>query len=135
VDPETANLSLQLESREASTAPALLERALRARALDCFGGRMTMCCERFAIHAPALRLTSARTRWGSCSRASGVRINWRLVHAPVGLVDYVVAHELAHLKEMNHTPRFWAEVERLCPDWRVARDALRRFGDTLPRYA
>jgi predicted metal-dependent hydrolase len=134
-DAATGGVALHLEPREPASSAALLERALRAKALAFFGARMQAFCERFAIHPPALRLTSARTRWGSCSRASGVRINWRLVHAPVDLVDYVVAHELAHLKEMNHTPRFWAEVERLCPDWRVARDALRRFGDTLPRYA
>lgn len=134
-DGETGGAILHLEPRDPGSTPALLERALRTKALGFFLARMTMFCERFGIHPPALRLTSARTRWGSCSRASGVRINWRLVHAPVQLVDYVVAHELAHLKEMNHTPRFWAEVERLYPDWQVARAELRRFGDALPRYA
>ena len=92
-------------------------------------------CGRFAIAPPPLSLTSARTRWGSCSRRSGIRLNWRLIHAPLPLIDYVLAHELAHLKEMNHTARFWTEVGRLYPDWQVARRDLRSFGETLPRFA
>lgn len=126
---------LVLALRDGANAGAVLERALRDRAREVFARRLDDFCQRFSIVPPALRLTSARTRWGSCSRLSGVRLNWRLIHAPLPLVDYVVAHELAHLKEMNHTPRFWAEVTRLYPDWPVARKALRGFGDGLPRFS
>ena len=80
---------------------------------------------------PPLSLSSARTRWGCCS-ASGIRLNWRLIHLPLDLVDYVVAHELAHLREMNHSARFWAEVARLCPDWRERRAALKKHGGEIP---
>jgi predicted metal-dependent hydrolase len=73
-----------------------------------------------------------RTRWGSCSRISGIRLNWRLIHCPPAVVDYVVAHEVAHLVEMNHGPRFWAVVERLCPDHAAARAELRRHAAALP---
>ena len=66
------------------------------------------------------------------SRASGIRLHWRLVHLPPALIDYVVAHEVAHLLEMNHSPRFWAVVERLYPDWRVARRELRHAAAGLP---
>ncbi|MDR2678256.1 MAG: M48 family metallopeptidase, partial [Zoogloeaceae bacterium] len=64
-----------------------------------------------------------------------IRLCWRLIHFPPELVDYVVAHELAHLKEMNHSPRFWAEVETLYPDWRRARTEIRRLAQTLPEIA
>ena len=59
--------------------------------------------------------------------------NWRLVLMPLDIVDYVVAHELAHLKEMNHSPRFWSVVEGLCPDWRARRLTLRRLGREIPQ--
>ena len=60
-------------------------------------------------------LSSARTRWGSCSPEGKILLSWRLIHFPLHIIDYVVAHEIAHLKELNHGPRFWATVERLLP--------------------
>ncbi len=109
-----------------------LERALKARALAWYRGRVDHYCGRLGLSAPPVRLTSARTRWGSCSRASGIRLHWRLVHLEPALIDYVVAHEVAHLLEMNHSPRFWAVVERLYPAWRDARAALRPAAAGLP---
>ena len=132
IAPETG-LELRLANPDA--AILVFERALRERAREVFAERMADFCTRFAIQPPILRLTNARTRWGSCSRLSGIRLNWRLIHAPLDLIDYVIAHELAHLKEMNHTSRFWAEVERLYPDWQSARKNLRSFGEHLTRYA
>lgn len=125
---------LELCCRSAASVPTVFERALRERALAVFLSRTQNCCERYGIVLPALRLSAARTRWGSCSRLSGVRLNWRLVHASTDLIDYVIAHELAHLREMNHSPAFWSEVGRLFPDWRGARRRLREFGAGLPRF-
>jgi predicted metal-dependent hydrolase len=85
------------------------------------------------LDPPPLVLTSARTRWGSCSQKA-LRLNWRLMHLSRELVDYVIAHELAHLVEMNHSPRFWAVVERLYPDWQAARRELRAVGRTCPKF-
>lgn len=117
-----------------SADPArMLVRALRVRALRWFRGRVEEYCYRLGIPAPVVRLSSARTRWGSCSTLSGIRLHWRLVHLDPGLIDYVVAHEVAHLMEMNHSPRFWAVVEQLYPDWRPARRRLREAGQALPR--
>lgn len=107
-------------------------RALRARALPWFAGRVEEYCHRLGLSSPPVRLSSARTRWGSCSARSGIRLHWRLIHLPRGLIDYVVAHEVAHLVEMNHSPRFWDVVESLYPDWRAARVALRDAGRALP---
>jgi hypothetical protein len=73
---------------------------------------------------PKLILSSAMARWGSCNSRREVRLAWRLVKAPAELVDYVICHELAHLRQMNHSPAFWAEVARQCPDYRRLRDEL-----------
>ncbi len=119
----------------AADAQRALVRALRARALDWYRGRVEEYCHRLGLPLPPLRLSSAATRWGSCSRRSGIRLHWRLIHLEPALIDYVVAHEVAHLVEMNHSPRFWAVVERLYPGWRDARAALRTAAATLPVIA
>lgn len=112
-----------------------LLRALQARALAWYRGRVEEYCHRLGLPVPPVRLSNARTRWGSCSRRSGIRLHWRLVHLQPPLIDYVVAHEVAHLIEMNHSPRFWAIVERLYPDWRRARAGLREAAGSLPVIA
>jgi predicted metal-dependent hydrolase len=111
---------------------ATWRRALQQRALQWFGGRVAECCHRLNVPVPAVRLSSARTRWGSCSRVSGIRLHWRLIHLQPALIDYVVAHEAAHLIEMNHSARFWSVVASLYPDWQNARRQLHEAGRTLP---
>ena len=98
-----------------------------------FGVRLNRCLERAGRSIAGWGLSSAQGRWGSCTSQGRIRLNWRLIHFAPALIDYVIAHEVAHLKEMNHGPAFWREVERLCPDFRAARDTLRRQPpDTLP---
>ena len=106
--------------------------ALKTRAITRFEGRVEEYCLRLGVPVPAVRLSSARTRWGSCSSLSGIRLHWRLIHLRPELSDYVVAHEVAHLVEMNHSPRFWSVVEVLCPQWRALRAELREAGRELP---
>lgn len=79
----------------------------------------------------SLRLTNARTRWGSAKRDGSIMLNWRLLHFAPSVVDYVVAHELAHLRVMDHSPRFWAVVAEVCPDYAAQRQQLRV---TLPQW-
>ena len=105
---------------------------LRGQAMQCFETRVALYADRLGVPLPPLALSQAKTRWGSCSSRGHIRLNWRLIHLPLPLIDYVVAHELAHLKEMNHSPRFWAVVESLYPDWRQARRALRGHVGNLP---
>jgi predicted metal-dependent hydrolase len=73
-----------------------------------------------------LSLSSAKTRWGSANAGGAIRLHWRLVQYPLATIDYVVAHELAHLREMNHGPRFWAVVGSVVPDYRAARRPARQ---------
>lgn len=107
---------------------------LKARARD----RLTDASDR---HAAALgrryariTLRDPRSRWGSCAPDGGLMYSWRLILAPPDVLDYVAAHEVAHLLEMNHSPRFWAAVEALCPHYRGPRGWLRREGAGLHRY-
>ena len=72
-----------------------------------------------------------RSRWGSCSAGGTVSLNWRLVQTPDTVRDYIIHHELAHLREMNHSDRFWARVEAVCPWWRDAEKWLKRNGSLL----
>lgn len=124
---------LELTARHDADLDALARRALQQRALALFGERLAHFLPQAGIAAaPRLGLSSARTRWGSCSHNSGIRLNWRLIHLPMELIDYVVVHEISHLKEMNHSPRFWAEVEKLCPDWAERRAQLKHLGRHIP---
>ena len=84
------------------------------------------------VPMPAVAISNARTQWGVCTEGGRLRLSWRLVHFEPALADYVVAHEAAHLVEMNHSKRFWKVVEALYPDWRAARKAIEVAGASLP---
>ena len=104
---------------------------LQAQARALFAQRLPIYTARLGRAPTRWRLSSARTRWGSCAPDGSIRLNWRLVHFPVEIVDYVVAHELAHLKEMNHGPRFWATVQAMLPEFEAARRQLKDYPDDL----
>jgi hypothetical protein len=101
---------------------------LRQRALRCFRERIAHFHPQLGVPEPQIRLSDARTRWGSCHAEGRIRLNWRLIQMPLRLVDYVVIHELAHLVEMNHSPRFWTIVARLVPDFKSRRAEIRTEG-------
>lgn len=111
-------------------APAALERAvqrwLKQQALALFTRRCHDYSLQLGLPLPTVRLSNARTRWGSCHAGGRIRIHWRLVQGPAAWSDYVIAHEVAHLRQMNHSPAFWATVASLVPDYAERRAALRR---------
>jgi predicted metal-dependent hydrolase len=116
-------------------APALRKAViawLRDQALALFAQRVAEYAPRLEVPVPLLGLSNARTQWGSCNARGRILLNWRLIHVPVRLVDYVVAHELAHLREMNHSRRFWALVECAYPGWRAARVELNGIEKRIP---
>lgn len=104
---------------------------LARQARPDFTRRIELLATKLGVPTPPLYLSSAKTRWGSCNSRGEIRLNWRLIQAPPHIIHYVVAHELAHLKEMNHSPKFWAWVEKLCPDYTAARQELKSLSAQL----
>lgn len=97
------------------------------------GGRIELMARDSLVSFSGWGLSSAKGRWGSCSADRRIRLNWRLIHLNPALIDYVIAHELAHLDEMNHSPRFWKRVGEIYPDYENARRALKGvYMPTLP---
>jgi hypothetical protein len=102
----------------------------QARAL--FEQRCAHFATALGVRMTRLRLSAAQTRWGSASADGSIRLNWRLVHFSLDVIDYVVAHELAHLREMNHSPAFWSVVRSVIPDMEQRKASLRE--PTLPLF-
>ena len=98
-----------------------------------FGRRLAVLAAKLGVSTPPLKLSSAQSRWGSCSSRGDIRLNWRLLQAPPHIINYVVCHELAHLKEMNHSAKFWAVVESIYPDYKLAEKELKQLSPQLHR--
>jgi predicted metal-dependent hydrolase len=94
---------------------AFVGRWLREQALALLTPRVLHFARQVTAPPPTVKLSNARTQWGTCNHKGEIRLNWRLVQLPPRIADYVVAHEVAHLIELNHSPRFWALVESLLP--------------------
>jgi len=108
---------------------------LQARAEELFGKRLMIYAEKLGVRYRSFALSSATTQWGSCTSDARIRLNWRLMHFALPLIDYVIAHELAHLREMNHSPRFWATVQSIFPEFESAKKALRDSApETMPIF-
>lgn len=122
---EELHLALPAQADEARVRDAV-QSWLQSEARRVFAERIALILPRVEVPLTAWALSSARSRWGSCSADGRVRLNWRLVHFQVELIDYVIAHELAHLKEMNHGPRFWQAVAQILPGFEAARAEMRR---------
>lgn len=103
----------------------------QSSALSYFNIRLEQFSTRLTRQPSQLKLSRARTRWGSCTQEGIVRLNWRLIQASNAEIDYVLAHELAHLTQMNHSARFWQEVQRLYPGFQTPHKLLRQHG---PQY-
>jgi hypothetical protein len=102
----------------------LVRQWLREQAWTLVAARVADYVRRIGTRAPSVRLSNARSEWGSCNAKGDIRLNWRLVQLPPRLAEYVVAHEVAHIVELNHSRRFWALVEALLPGHAALRDQL-----------
>ena len=108
-----------------------LTRFYQRSARTHFAEHVRIWSERMGLEPSRIALSSARGRWGSCSSDGSLRLNWRLMQAPLAVIEYVIIHELAHLAELNHSARFWAIVETHCPSWKKHRDWLKQHGYKL----
>ena len=133
-----------LDAEHLLTPPATDARALRetmvrwlaGTALELFRARVSELAPKLGVPLPRIALSTARTQWGSCTVSrtgeARIRLHWRLIHLRQNVIDYVVAHELAHIREMNHSVRFWRWVESVVPDYKLLRRELRTHGRMLP---
>jgi hypothetical protein len=115
---------------EGDPRPAL-ERFYRRAARAEIAQRLDAACARAGTRYGGLTIRGQRTRWASCSADGTMSFNWRLLLAPLEILDYVVEHEVCHLEVMDHSPRFWSLLAARAPDWRAHAAWLRRYGSTL----
>ena len=131
VDSHSAWIAKTMERQSRQTVPKMLDEAERKRLRQRAG---EMIRERVEYYAPKMGVTYNRifikeqkTRWGSYSSSGNLNFNWKLILIDEELLDYVVVHELAHRKQMNHSPQFWQEVEKILPDYKERRKRLKEF--------
>lgn len=118
-------LWLPLSATDPDERRVAAARWLRAQAQDYIDERIRLLAASAGLHFHAWRLSRARARWGSCNSSGNIRLNWRLIHFSHDVIDYVIAHELAHLKQMNHSARFWEQVGIILPGYETAMRKLK----------
>ena len=121
----------QLTARPRATPPPDVVRGLRARAARELPVRLLELAAAHGLRVSRISVRNQRWRWGSCSRTGHICLNWRLVSMPEWVRDYVIIHELMHLKRLDHSPKFWALVAKACPNYQDARTWLRSHEQML----
>jgi predicted metal-dependent hydrolase len=133
--PGVPRLTLHI-SLPQDAAPERIRDAVQAwlmrQAKRIFEERLNLYAPQLKVRWTKLSLSSAGTRWGTAKSDGSIRLNWRLVHFRMSVIDYVVVHELSHLRVMDHSPRFWSTVESIMPDYAALRGQLK--DDALPRW-
>jgi predicted metal-dependent hydrolase len=130
-DARTLRIGVRLVPLGTGDVHETVRRWLRAVAKSELPARLRQFAEQHGLAVQSVSIRNQRTRWGSCSTDGRISLNWRLVQMPDDVRDYVLLHELMHLRVRNHSPRFWREVERVCPQHLDARRWLREQGRDL----
>jgi predicted metal-dependent hydrolase len=123
--------TFQLASEKASQAKELFVKWYRERAKEVFGERVRFWSSRFDLTPKGITITSAWQRYGSCSAKDSLSFSWRLLMAPYPVIDYIIVHELAHIKEKNHSKKFWQHLEGLMPGYETQKGWLRENSHLL----
>ncbi|HMB25642.1 MAG: M48 family metallopeptidase [Chloroflexota bacterium] len=123
--------SFKLAASKQGTAKLVFERWYRTQAKQILTERVKLYASQYGLQYKKIGITSARTRWGSCSANGSLNFSWRLILAPLAVVDYVVVHELVHTVHHNHSKRFWNKVETIMPDYKERRKWLQKDGRQL----
>jgi len=127
-EPLRLDGSFQLAVSQQSDAASVFERWYRGQARQILTARVELFARQHDFHYKGIRITSARTRWGSCSATGSLSFTWRLVQAPLAVVDYVVVHELVHTVFHDHSKQFWHRVGTVMPEYKEHRRWLREHG-------
>lgn len=130
-EPVVFNEGFHIRSTAVTNVRTSLEAWYRSAARTHFATVAERIARTHHLQYTRLRLSAARTRWGSCSRHGSISLTWRLIFAPPAVVEYVICHELAHLLHHNHSAKFWAAVARLQPNFAEHRRWLKEHGHTL----
>ena len=129
--PLLFDTKFKLAESARSSGGLAFERWYRVQAKQILTERVDLYAGRYGLQYKRIGITSARTRWGSCSANGSLNFSWRLILAPLDVVDYVVVHELVHTVFHNHSKRFWKRVEKIMPDYKERRKWLRKDGQRL----
>jgi predicted metal-dependent hydrolase len=131
VQVEEGKLLVLVPAEAENDCAAVLEGWYRTMARLLINQRIRVVNQVLNLEFNRVAIRGQKTRWGSCSHLGNLNFNWRLVMAPLPVMDYIVAHELLHLVEANHSKKFWALVENICPDYRACREWLKKNGHRL----
>jgi predicted metal-dependent hydrolase len=123
--------TFKLAESASAQAERVFERWYRAQARRILQERVDFYSKQYGFQYQGMKITSARTRWGSCSRGGSLNFSWRLILAPIEQVDYVVVHELVHTTHHNHSKRFWKKVQTVLPDFKQRQKWLKQHGPRL----
>jgi predicted metal-dependent hydrolase len=123
--------SFKLAETASERAKIVFEDWYREQAKKILQERVDFYAKQYGFHYQEIKITSAKTRWGSCSSRGSLNFSWRLIQAPLEQVDYVVVHELVHIVHHNHSKRFWKKLERIMPDFKPRKTWLRKNGQHL----
>ena len=123
--------SFILSARHARNARDVFTKWYMRQAYDKFCQRTSFFSAVSGLRYRKISISNAKKRWGSCSGKDNLNFNWRLIMAPLDIIDYVVVHELAHIEEKNHSLNFWRKVENIIPDYRIKRKWLKENGHLL----
>ncbi|HSI38033.1 MAG TPA: SprT family zinc-dependent metalloprotease [Methylotenera sp.] len=131
-EPGVLKLAMPNHNDETAVSRKVLQ-WYKKQALVDFARRLEILSAKLGVALPKLFLSNAQSRWGSCNSRKEIRLNWRLLQAPPHIINYVICHELAHLKEMNHSAKFWAVVASIYPDYKSAEKELKALSPQLHR--
>jgi len=121
---------IKISAPSADLRPAI-QKHLRQLAAQELPARVRELAAAHGVEVTCVSVRNQKTRWGSCSRRGTISLNWRLLQTPVTVRDYIILHELAHRRQMNHSEKFWQEVMRLCPDYLAAERWLKQHAKLL----
>jgi predicted metal-dependent hydrolase len=123
--------SFQLGGSAHKDPARAFERWYRGQAREILSERVKLYASQYGFQYKGIKITAARTRWGSCSSSGSLNFSWRLIMAPMEVVDYVIVHELVHTVFHNHSKRFWKKVEAIMPNYKEHKKWLRKNGQQV----
>lgn len=134
VEYEPGVLQLAMPNQDEMLIARKVVQWYKKQAITDFTRRLEIFSSKLGVKFTSLTLSNAASRWGSCNSKKEIRLNWRLLQAPPHIINYVVCHELAHIKEMNHSANFWATVASIFPDYKAAEKELKAISPQLHRF-